>query len=211
VAPRTISEAVIEPFKEFLKRKGAYGILAFIVLYKIDSVIAFAMMTPFMLDLGFTKTDIGAVTKGFGLIATLAGTFVGGAATVSLGLGRALWAFGIAQGISGACFMLLARLGHHYPMMVTAIAAENFFSGAGTAVFAAFLMSICDKRFTATQYALLSSVMAITRVVGGAPTGWMAKYFGWETYFLISILAMIPGLILLTQYSRWEQPKELAS
>lgn len=209
VAPKSMKDAVILPFKEFFKRKGAVEVLAFMIFYKLDSVIAFAMMTPFMLDIGFTKTDIGAVTKGFGLIATLAGTVMGGAATVRLGLRRALWIFGIAQGVSGGCFMILARLGHHYPMMVTAIAAENFFTGMGTAVFSAFVMSVCDKRYTATQYALLSSLFAITRVVGGAPTGWMAKNLGWEMFYLVSILAMIPGLLLLTRYKRWQQPVEL--
>jgi PAT family beta-lactamase induction signal transducer AmpG len=210
IAPKSMGDAVVLPFKEFFKRKGAYEVLAFMVFYKLDSVIAFAMMTPFMLELGFSKTDIGAVTKGFGLIATLAGTVMGGAATVRLGLRRALWIFGIAQGISGGCFMILARLGHHYPMMVTSIAAENFFTGMGTAVFSAFVMSVCDKRYTATQYALLSSLFAITRVLGGAPTGWMAKSLGWEMFYLVSILAMIPGLLLLTRYKRWEQPIELS-
>jgi PAT family beta-lactamase induction signal transducer AmpG len=208
-APASIKKAVIEPFFEFFKRKGAVEVLAFILFYKLDAVIAFAMMTPFMLSLGFTNTDIGAVSKGFGLIATLAGTLIGGGAAIRLGLQRSLWIFGLAQGISGACFMMLAHLGHHYPMMVTAIAAENFFTGMGTAVFAAFIMSICDKRYTATQYALLSSLFAITRVVGGAPTGWMAKTLGWETFYLVSILAMIPGLLLLTRYKRWQQPEEL--
>ncbi len=209
LAPKSMTEAVVLPFKEFFKRKGAFEVLAFIIFYKLDSVIAFAMMTPFMLELGFSKTDIGAVTKGFGLIATLAGTLAGGAATVRLGLLRSLWIFGIAQGISGGCFMILAQLGYNYPMMVTAIAAENFFTGMGTAVFSAFLMSVCDKRFTATQYALLSSLLAITRVVGGAPTGWMAKNMGWEMFYFVSILAMIPGLLLLTRFKRWEQPVEL--
>lgn len=209
LAPKSMGDAVVLPFKEFFKRKGAFEVLSFMVLYKLDSVIAFAMMTPFMLDIGFSKTDIGAVTKGFGLIATLAGTVMGGAATVRLGLRRALWIFGIAQGISGGCFMLLARLGHNYPMMVTSIAAENFFTGMGTAVFSAFVMSVCDKRYTATQYALLSSLFAITRVVGGAPTGWMAKNLGWEMFYFVSIVAMIPGLLLLTRYKRWEQPIEV--
>jgi PAT family beta-lactamase induction signal transducer AmpG len=210
LAPKSMTDAVVLPFKNFFKRNGAFEVLGFIVLYKLDSVIAFAMMTPFMLELGFSKTDIGAVTKGFGLIATLAGTLAGGAATVRLGLRRALWIFGIAQGVSGGCFMILARLGHNYPMMVTSIAAENFFTGMGTAVFSAFLMSVCDKRYTATQYALLSSLLAITRVVGGAPTGWMAKNLGWEVFYLVSILAMVPGLLLLTRFKRWEQPVETA-
>jgi PAT family beta-lactamase induction signal transducer AmpG len=201
--PQTIADAVVLPFLEYFKRQGAFEVLLFIILYKIDVVIAMAMTTPFLLEMGFTKTDIGAVTKGFGLVATLTGTLAGGALMVRLGMQRSLWAFGLSQGISGLSFMLLAHLGHHYPMMVAAIAIENFCSGMGTAAFTAFMMSICDKRFTATQYALLTSVMGLSRVLGGAPTGYLAKALGWEQYFLLSVLAMAPGLLLLTRYSKW--------
>jgi len=162
-----------------------------------------AMTTPFLLDIGFSKTDIGAVTKGFGLIATILGTLAGGALMVKLGLKRSLWTFGLSQGISGLSFMLLAHVGHDYPTMVAAITIESFCSGMGTAAFTAFLMSICDKRFTATQYALFTSVMGLSRVIGSAPTGYLAKAFGWEQYFLLSVLAMVPGLLLLTRYSKW--------
>jgi len=201
--PQTIAEAVVLPFVEYFRRKGAFEVLGFIILYKIDVVIAMAMTTPFLLELGFTKTDIGAVTKGFGLVATIAGTLAGGAVMVKLGIKRSLWLFGLSQGISGLSFMLLAHVGHDYPMMVTAIAVESFCSGMGTAAFTAFMMSICDKRFTATQYALFTSVMGLSRVIGSAPTGYLAKALGWENYFLLSVLAMAPGLLLLTRYSKW--------
>jgi MFS transporter, PAT family, beta-lactamase induction signal transducer AmpG len=201
--PQTIAEAVVLPFSEFFSRKGAGEILAFIILYKMDVVLAMAMTTPFLLEIGFTKTDIGAVTKGFGLAATLVGTLTGGALMVRLGMQRSLWLFGWSQGISGLSFMLLAHLGHHYPMMVVAIAAENFCSGMGTAAFTAFMMNLCDKRFTATQYALLTSVMGLSRVIGGAPTGYLAQSLGWEQYFLVSVLAMVPGLLLVTRYPKW--------
>jgi MFS transporter, PAT family, beta-lactamase induction signal transducer AmpG len=164
------------------------------------------MTTPFLMDLGFTKTDIGAVTKGFGLVATILGTLAGGALMVKLGLKRSLWAFGLSQGISGFSFMWLAHVGHDYSTMVAAITIESFCSGMGTAAFTAFLMSICDKRFTATQYALFTSVMGLSRVIGSAPTGYIAKVLGWEQYFLLSVLAMVPGLLLLTRYSRWKFP-----
>jgi PAT family beta-lactamase induction signal transducer AmpG len=117
-----------------------------------------------------------------------------------------LWIFGILQGVSTLAFLALARLGHHYPMMVAAIGLENLCSGMGTAAYAAFLMSLCDRRFTATQYALLTSLMAITRVIVGAPTGYLVKAFGWEIYFLVCMLAAVPGLLLLLQYSRWTAP-----
>lgn len=201
--PHSLREAVDLPLREFFRRPGALEIVAFIVFYKIDTVIATALMTPFMMEMGFTKTDIGAVTKGFGLVATIAGTLFGGALMIRWGMRRSLWTFGILQGVSGFMFFLLAKLGHHYPTMVAAIAAENFCSGMGNAAFTAFLMSICDPRFTATQYALLSSLMAITRVVGSAPTGYMARAWGWDVYFLVSIVAMVPGLMLLTRYAKW--------
>lgn len=201
--PRSIRDAVVMPLFEFFKRRGAWEILLFVVLYKLDTVIATAMTTPFMQEMGFTKTDIGTVTKGFGLVATIAGTAFGGAMMIRLGMLRSLWLFGILQGIAALSFMVLASLGHHYPMMVTSIALENFFSGTGTAAYSAFLMSICDRRYTATQYALLSSLMALTRQVGAAPSGFLVKSFGWHQYFVFSILASIPGLLLLTRFKRW--------
>jgi PAT family beta-lactamase induction signal transducer AmpG len=202
-APRSMKEAVIEPFTEFFKRKGIVELLLFVVIYKMDVVVALALMTPFMMELGFSKTDIGAVTKGFGLVATLSGTFAGGIWLTRLGIHRSLWVFGILQGISGLCFYLLAHLGHHYPMMVITIAAENFFSGMGNAAYLAFLMSLCNPKFTATQFALLTSLMALTRTVAGAPTGWLAKTVGWENYFLIAMALAIPGLLLLLRYPVW--------
>ncbi len=201
--PKSLKEAIVDPFLDFFKRKKVLDLILFIIFYKMDVVVAIALMTPFMMDLGFTKTDIGAVTKGFGLIATLAGTFIGGVWLSRIGIKRSLWLFGILQGISGTCFYLLSKMGHNYPMMVTTIAAENFFSGMGNAAYAAFLMSLCNPKFTATQFALLTSLMALTRTLAGAPTGWLAKNFGWETYFIISILLMIPSLLLLTRFDAW--------
>jgi PAT family beta-lactamase induction signal transducer AmpG len=202
--PRTLKEAVIEPFLEFFARPGAVGILLFVVFYKLDVVMATALTTPFLLELGFTKTDIGAVTKGLGMLATIVGTLAGGAVVAKAGMKASLWLFGVLQSVSTLTFLALARLGHHYPMMVAAIGVENLCSGMGTAAYAAFLMSLCDKRYTATQYALLTSLMAVTRVVVGAPTGFLAKAYGWETYFIVSTLAAIPGLLLLLRYDRWK-------
>lgn len=205
--PKSLHEAVILPFVEFFKKKGAFEVLTFITLYKLDVIVATALMTPFILDIGFTKTEIGVVAKNAGLIATIAGTLAGGTLMVKWGLNRSLWIFGFAQGFAGLTFMILAQVGHHWPTMVTAVIVENFCSGMGTAAYSAFMMRICDKRFTATQYALLTSFMAQARVIGSAPTGWLAKTVGWETYFLISILIAIPGLLVLTRYKKWEQLK----
>jgi len=201
--PATLRAAVVEPLAEFLRRPGVAGLLAFVIFYKLDVVMTQALLTPFILDLGFTKTDIGAVTKGLGMGATIAGTLAGGAVVTRLGMRASLWLFGVLQAAAGLSFMALARLGHHYPMMVAAIGVENLCSGMGTAAYAAFIMSLCDRRFTATQYALLTSLMALTRVVAGAPTGYLAKAVGWEGYYLVSTLAGIPGLLLLLGFPRW--------
>jgi PAT family beta-lactamase induction signal transducer AmpG len=207
--PKTLREAVAQPFFDFLKRRKVTQLIAFIILYKIDVVVAVALMTPFMMELGFTKTDIGTVTKGFGLIATLVGTFAGGIWLSRIGVKKSLWTFGVLQGVSGLSFYFLAKVGYHYPMMVFTIAAENFFSGMGNAAYTAFLMSLCNPRYTATQFALVTSLMALTRTVASAPTGWLAKTVGWESYFLIAISLMIPGLMLLTRYDDWMSQREL--
>ena len=120
------------------------------------------------------------------------------------GMKASLWLFGILQSASTLTFYALAHLGHHYPMMVAAIGLENLCSGMGTAAYAAFLMSLCDRRFTATQYALLTSLMAVTRVVVGAPTGLLARTWGWEAYFVVCALAAIPGLLFLLRYDQWK-------
>jgi PAT family beta-lactamase induction signal transducer AmpG len=203
LAPRTLREAVVEPFREFFSRKGAAEVIAFITLYKLDAVMTLALMTPFMMEMGFSRTDIGAVTKGFGLVATIAGTLVGGTLMVKLGLQRALWLFGFAQAFSGLSFLGLALLGHSYPMMVTAIAVENACSGMGNSAYAAFLMSQCDTRFSATQYALLSSLMAVTRVVLGSPTGYLAQSLGWPGYYAVCTLVSVPAFILLIRFPKW--------
>ncbi len=206
--PASLKDAVVLPFVEYFKRKGSFEMLFFIVIYKVDVAMALAMTTPFMLSLGFTKTDIGAVTKGFGLVATIVGTLAGGAIMMRLGIKKSLWLFGIIQGLSGLSFTILAHIGYNYPMMIVAITVENICSGLATAAFSAFIMTLCDKRFTATQYALLTSFMALTRVIVGTPTGWIAKQTGWETYFIISTLIAIPGLLLLLRYDKWQHIRE---
>ena len=203
--PRSLKEAVVEPFRDFFSRKGSFEILSFITVYKLDVVMTLALMTPFILGLGFTRTDIGAVTKGFGLFATIAGTFVGGIWMTRLGIRKSLWVFGALQAVSGLTFYALSLLGHHYPMMVVTIASENFFSGMGNSAYSAFLMSLCNPKYTATQYALLSSLMALTRTLAGAPSGHLVQAVGWPHYFLISMALAIPGFLLLLRYPKWNK------
>lgn len=207
-APKTLADAVYKPFAEFFKRVGAVEMLIFILIYKIDVAFAMALTTPFMLDLGFTKTDVGAVLKGVGLVATIGGTLMGGALLSKWGIKKSLWVFGIIQGLSGFMFFLLAKVGHSYPMMMAAICVENICSGLATAAFTAFMMNMCDKRFTATQFALLTSFMALTRIMVQTPSGFIAKNLGWEMYFIVSIVISIPGLLMLLRYDKWQQHQE---
>jgi PAT family beta-lactamase induction signal transducer AmpG len=175
----------------------------FIIFYKLDIVMATALLTPFLLAIGFSMTVIGAVTKWLGMTSTIIGTLVGGALVTKMGMKVSLWVFGILQSLSVLSFYAMAKIGLSYPVLVAAIGLENLCNGMGTAAYTAFLMSLCDRRFTATQYALLTSLMAVTRVVVGAPTGFLANTFGWSSFFIISALAAIPGLLLLLRYDQW--------
>ncbi|MBF0204955.1 MAG: MFS transporter, partial [Desulfamplus sp.] len=193
--PTTIAEAVVEPLKEYFSRDGAIMILLFILFYKIGDTMASAMTTPFYLETGFTMTEIGAVVKIFGFWATLGGTFGGGILMLKLGINKSLWMFGILQAISTACFAWLAVVGHSVPLLSGVIAFENISSGMGTAAYVAFMASMTNRRFTATQYALLSSLMGIPRVIAAAPTGFLADHAGWAGFFIFCTIIAIPGII----------------
>ena len=201
--PRTMKEAVIDPMVEYFSRNNAVWILVFILLYKVGDTMAGAITTPFYLDLGFSKTDIGAVVKVFGTGATLVGAFSGGVIMLRLGINRSLWIFGILQAISTACFAVLARIGYSIPVLSGVIAFENLSSGMGTAAFVAFMASITNKKFTATQYALLTSLIGVPRTFASAMTGFMAKYIGWENFFIVCTLVAIPGMLLLLKFAPW--------
>ncbi len=206
VPPKSLAAAVWEPLKSYFKRANAVEMLVFIVVFKLGDTIAAAMTTPFLLDLGFSRTDVGTVNKAFGLLSTIVGSLAGGVVLSRVGMARSLWVFAFLQAVSNLAFMWLAIVGKSYHTMVAAVAIENICGGMGTAGFIAFMMSLCDKRFTATQYALLSSLMALTRVLVGAPTGFMAEHLGWAMYFLTSLLGAVPGLVLLHRFAPWRQP-----
>jgi PAT family beta-lactamase induction signal transducer AmpG len=198
--PKTMREAVVAPLLEYFNRSGALWILAFILFYKIGDTMASAISTPFFLDIGFTKTEIGAVVKVFGAWATIGGALLGGLILLKLGIYRCLWVFGFLQALSTAGFALLARFGHSLSLLSGVIAFENLSSGMGTAAFVAFMASITNKKFTATQYALLTSIMGIPRVLASAPTGFMAKVAGWEYFFVFCALIAVPGMLLLLKF-----------
>lgn len=200
--PRSIQSAVIEPFVDYFKHKGALEFLAFVLLYKIGDSMASAMTTPFILSLGFTKTEYSAVAKVFGLWATIFGGVAGGLWIIKLGLNRSLWVFGFLQMVSTLGFSVLAQAGKSIPVLTGVVAFENFASGLGTSAYVAFMASLTNKRFSATQYALLSSLMGVPRVLASAPTGWMAKNMGWEAFFVACTLIAVPGMLLLLRVTR---------
>jgi MFS transporter, PAT family, beta-lactamase induction signal transducer AmpG len=211
-APESLAAAVILPFGEFFQRQGviqAILILLFIVLYKLGDSFINNMSTPFLLQTGFTQTDIGAIQGGMGLVATIVGTLAGGAILSRIGLNRSLWVFGGLQAVSNLAYYVLANLGQNYQALVLTINIENFCGGLGTAAFVAFLMNMCNQRFSATQYALLSSFMAVSRDILVAPAGAIAENTGWPLFFILSIVAAIPGLLLLPFFAPWN-PKPVA-
>ena len=205
--PKTMREAIVDPLVEYFSRQGAVVILAFILLYKIGDTMASAMTTPFYLDIGFSKSEIGAVVKLFGFWATIAGGLAGGILMIRAGINRSLWVFGFLQAVSTAGFALLANVGYSIPLLSAVIAFENLSSGMGTAAYAAFMASITNKKFTATQYALLTSLMGIPRVLASAPTGFLAKNVGWETFFIFCTLIAIPGMLLLLKFAPWNSKR----
>ena len=197
IFPRTLREAVLDPLREYFSRPNALWILAFILLYKLGDTMAAAMTTPFYLDIGFSKSQIGAVVKLFGFWATVGGTLLGGVVLIRLGIRRSLWVFGVLQAVSTAGFVLLSAIGPSLTALSAVIAFENLSGGMGTSAYAAYMASITDKRFTATQYALLTSLMGVPRVLAAAPTGYLADRMGWAAFFVLCTLIAIPGLLLL--------------
>ena len=202
--PRSLKEAVIAPFADYFARKEAWVILAFILLYKLGDTMASAMTIPFYLDLGFSKTEIGSVVKLFGFWMTIAGSVLGGLMILSLGIYRSLWVFGFLQAISTAGFVLLAQLGYNLLGLAGVIAFENLSSGMGASAYVAFMASLTNRKFTATQYALLTGLMGVPRVLASAPTGYLAEIMGWMGFFTLCTLIAIPGLLLLLRFSHMQ-------
>ena len=196
--PRTLEEAVLLPLREFFARPGAWALLVLVILYKLGDAFAVSLSTAFLLrGVGFPLDVVGYVNKGMGLAATIVGALFGGAIMVRLGLYRALMVFGVLQALSNLGFMALAYAGKSYPMMVFAVGFENLTGGMGTAAFVALMMALCDRRFTATQYALLSAFASVGRVWVGPLAGVLAESIGWPTFFIVSTVLALPALGML--------------
>jgi PAT family beta-lactamase induction signal transducer AmpG len=196
-APLTAREAVVAPLMQFMRRPMAWMLIAFIILYKLGDAFALSMGMSFLLrGMHFSLSDIGVIYKSVGMAATLIGAFVGGYWQPRVGLYRGLWLFGILQALSNAMFLILFFSGKNYAVLVATILIENFCGGLGSAVFVALLTSLCDQRYSATQYALLSALAAIGRVFVGPVAGGVVAY-GWVVFFSWSIIVSVPGLFML--------------
>lgn len=201
--PVSLREAAWQPLSDFFRREGALWIMAFILLYKIGDTMAAAISTPFYLELGFSKSEIGAVVKLFGAWATIAGGIAGGLFILKAGIARSLWVFGLLQAASTAGFAVLARIGYSLPALSAVIGFESVTGGMGTSAFVAYMASLTNRRFTATQYALLTSVMGLPRALASAPTGFAAALMGWEGFFIFCTLAAAPGMLILMRVAPW--------
>jgi PAT family beta-lactamase induction signal transducer AmpG len=207
--PRTLREAVVEPFHEFITRNGwraALLVLAFIFLYKLGDSMATALATPFYLDMGFTMTDIGVIAKNAGLWASVIGGLLGGLWMVKIGINRGLWLFGVVQLVSILGFAWLAYV--HQPdrlLLAFVIAFEALGVGLGTAAFTAYIARTTDPRYTATQYALFTSLAAVPRTVINATTGWIVERTGWFDFYLLCTVLALPGMLLLLRVAPWRE------
>jgi len=205
VAQPSLGQAIVFPFVDFWRRAGVYAvpILLFIVLYKLGDAALNNMSTSFLLKNGFTQTDIGTVQGVIGLAATIVGVVAGGAAQARIGLVRSLWIFGLLQSLVNASYYFLALHPGNRPLMFSAVVLENFFQGTGTAALVAYMMSLSTPRFSATQYALLSSFYGFGRDFLAAPAGKLAESTGWPSFFLLTLAMAVPGLLLLPIVAPW--------
>jgi PAT family beta-lactamase induction signal transducer AmpG len=204
--PKSLRDAVAHPLAEFFVRRGGWVVLLFVLVFKLPENIANAMSLTFLLKIGMAKQDVGAIRQGLGVFLTIAGALAGGGLVRRWGVWRSLWIFGLLHSVSNLAFVAMAQIGPRYDAMVMAIAVENICIGLTTAGFTAWMMGQCDPRYSAFQFALLSGVMALGRVLANPLAGWMANELGWARFFAVSALCGIPGLLLLP----WLRPRREA-
>jgi PAT family beta-lactamase induction signal transducer AmpG len=197
--PTTIREAIILPIRDFMQRTGALNLLLFILLYKLGDMLASAMTIPFYLDIGFSKADIGLVGKTFGLSAQILGTFIGSTIIMKSGFYRSLWLFGVLQAIGILAYPSLLYTGPVVAALATVVVVENLSIGLATAAYVGTMSALCSRSFSASQYALLSSLSGVPRTILSSSTGSLAEILGWNTFFVMCAVLAIPGLIVLAR------------
>jgi len=197
-APRDLRSAAIEPFRAFLRREDALAFVALIILYKLGDAAAGRLGVTFLVRaLGFGLSEIGALYKGVGFVASLAGGIVGGLCVICWGLYRSLLAFAVLQAVTNFGFVALAMAGPSVGLLVAVVALENLSGGMGTAAFVALLMALCDSRYTATQFALLTGLASLGRVVSGPVAGTSVDMFGWVPFYIATAIVAVPAIVLL--------------
>ncbi len=197
-APRDLQSAAIEPFRAFLRREDALAFVALIILYKLGDAAAGRLGVTFLVRaLGFGLSEIGALYKGVGFVASLAGGIVGGLCVIRWGLYRSLLAFAVLQAVTNFGFVALAMAGPSVGLLVAVVALENLSGGMGTAAFVALLMALCDSRYTATQFALLTGLASLGRVVSGPVAGTTVELFGWVPFYIATAIVAVPAILLL--------------
>jgi len=200
VPPANLRDAVWLPFLEALSRHRALEILAFVVLYKLADNLSQSLLRPFLNDMGYGELDRGLILGTAGFVVTILGTFLGGVACNGIGLGNALWVFGFLQIFSNVGYVAITYLPGNRPLMYSAMAFELFTTGLGMGAFGVLLLRMTAKRFSATQYALFSSLFGLPRILGGPVTGFLVDAAGWRWFFVFTMVAGIPGLILLWRF-----------
>ena len=206
ITPKTLQDAVVLPFKDFISRKGiksALQILAFLFLYKLGDSMATALQTPFFIDLGFSKTEIGVVAKTASLIAMTIGLIVGGLVMIKLSINRALWLFGVVQIVSILGFAALAEIGHNTYALAITMGFEYLGVGLGTAAFTAFIARATNPAFAATQFALFTALTALPRTFANATTGVIVEQIGWTSFYFVCTALAIPGMVMLLKVAPW--------
>ncbi len=210
LAPHTLQQAIVEPFSEFFGRRGwqsALWMLGFMMLYKLGDNMATALATPFYLDMGFSLTEIGTVAKVAALWATIAGSIIGGAVMLKISINRALWLFGIVQVVSILGFAWLSIIGHDTTALFLVVSFEYLGVGLGTVALTAYLARETSIAFTATQFALFSSIVSIPRVFANASTGYLIEAIGYTQFFILCTIVAIPGMLLLLKVAPWNARK----
>jgi PAT family beta-lactamase induction signal transducer AmpG len=201
--PASMRAAIGEPLRGFLAQPRALEILAFVVLFKLTDSLSQALTRPFLVQVGFSGTHVGVGSGAAELVAVMAGTMIGGLLTDAVGLGRALWITGGLQMFSNLGYAAVAEAGPVPAVLYAAVGFEMFTSGLGTGAFGVLLLRLTQKRFSATQYALLSSLFALPRTLAGPLAGLLVAHLGWTTFFVLTVLAGIPGLLMLARFVPW--------
>ena len=195
--PTSLRQSILMPLRELLGSPGALGLIVVIVTFKIGGALALKLFTPFLMDLGFSKTEIGLVAKAVLTTSAIAGGVLGGLWMVRLGLLRSMLLFGVLQTVSILAFYVLAVTGKSFPLMIAATAIENLSAAMGNIAEVALIMALCNSRFSAFEYALLSVLALLPRYLLGGPAGWLADHGGWDTYYVVAFLLGVPGLLMV--------------